>query len=211
MADVVSVLEPNAQLFERALAKGMSDDLPVDIATILDPSVSPAEYLPFLAFHESVDLWYSDWAEARKREMVARSLELAKLKGTLPGLIEYLKFVDAEIIDRIASPQRFVLGRSALNRNPLTFEPFTARYLVKVELKRPKSAFILGRSAIGRGSLAPVDRTPIKRAENAGRVSKNEATQYTFNFAWRRRHKFGDGIPLDGSHKVGQFVDRETL
>ncbi|WP_319533423.1 phage tail protein I [uncultured Cohaesibacter sp.] len=123
-------LRSNAMPIEKAMAAGMSDDLPVDYATIMDPYQTPAKWLPSLAAHYSVDLWFSDWPEERKREMIAQCAglstiypgeQLAELKGTLEGLKRFLWFVDAEIVDRIAYPCRFVLGRSSPSFTPLQF------------------------------------------------------------------------------------------
>lgn len=211
MADVSKLLETGAQSFETAQAKGFSDTLPVPISATLDVNQTPSEFVPFLAAHESVDLWFSDWSQARKRKMVSEALELAGQKGTLPGLRRFLEFVDATIIYRVAHPIRFVAGRSSAPKVPLSHKPFVGHYLIKTALPEPVNPFRLGRSAIGRSALTKVSHEPIRRAHLAGVVSKNPATLYTFNHAYRRRHRFGDAVPLNGSQTIGHFVDREIL
>ena len=111
MTDVVALLPATPTgPFERAMAAGMSDDLPVPYAQILNPYDTPVIWLPWLAAHHAVDLWFDDWPEARKREMIAQCAgvstvypddpPLGELKGTLKGLKRYLEFVDATIVDR---------------------------------------------------------------------------------------------------------------
>ncbi|WP_306180487.1 phage tail protein I [Rhizobium sp. AN73] len=137
-----------SEAFEKALIAGMTDDLPIPYDVIMDPYRTPARFLPWLAAHHSVDLWYDDWSEERKREMIAQcaglstdypASPLAALKGTLVGLKRYLAFVDADIIDRIAHPARFTFGRAVIGRTPIAHQPFTAHYLVHVTLRAPKT------------------------------------------------------------------------
>jgi phage tail P2-like protein len=79
-----SLLPPNATRLERALEAG-GGRLPVietPAASIDDPWTCPAELLPWLAYGLSVDSWDTEWTEVDKREAVARSIELHRLKGT---------------------------------------------------------------------------------------------------------------------------------
>ena len=95
MGDVSLVLSGEAKAFERAGAAGLSDDRPVPYEEIMDPYRSPERFLPLLAAHHSVDLWYDDWPTARRREMIAQcagvstiypASPLGSRKGTLVGL-----------------------------------------------------------------------------------------------------------------------------
>lgn len=158
MTDVRPILSAETGPFERALAAGMSDDLAVRYAEIMNPQRAPAEWLTHLAAHHSVDLWFDDWPEARKREMIAQCAglspdypgsPLSETKGTHAGAIRYLAFVDAEVIHRISYPARFVLGLSSPSFTPLNHPAFKASWLVKVRLAKPRNAMVLGRSAIG--------------------------------------------------------------
>lgn len=211
MTDAADLLDPEAQAFERVLARAMSDDLPVPIADIMNPATTPAEFLPFLAAHESVDLWFDDWPEARKRQMVAEALELAGLKGTHTGVVRYLGYVDAEVIDTVAYPARFVFGRSSPTFTPINHPPFKARYLVKVLLERPFNAFEIGRSALGFAAARTVDLEPIRRAKLAMSIAKAPEAEYLVSFAWRRAATFGDAILFDDAAPFGAFIDRATL
>ncbi|NSZ59567.1 phage tail protein I [Agrobacterium tumefaciens] len=220
MRDVAALLPSNSEPFEYALAGGMSDDLAVPFADLMDPYKTEARLLPYLAAHHSVDLWYDDWSEQRKREMIAqcagRSVlypgsRLAALKGTLVGLKRYLAFVDADIIDRIAHPARFTFGRAVIGRTPIAHQPFTAHYLVHVTLRAPKNHFQIGRSAFGRAALTSVDLEPIRRAQRAMVTAKTPDTLYTVSFAWRRPITLQDAVMIDGSTSPGGYRQRQFL
>lgn len=242
MSDVAGLLprDPTGAL-ERALAAGMSSDLAVPFDELLDPYRTEEEFLPWLAAHHSVDLWFDDWSMARKREMIAQcagvslaypASPLGAVKGTLVGLERYLAFVDAEVVDRIAYPARFVVGRSALGIAPIAHPPFKARYLIKVALARPLNAFVIGRTPLGRWSVPPlgfgdggfaldgvaeggairvIDRTPIERAKLAARIAKFEETQYVVSFSHRRKIRFGDRVTFGENRRFGAFADRQSI
>ncbi|MDH0908812.1 phage tail protein I [Rhizobium pusense] len=209
-----------SEAFEKALIAGMTDDLPVPYDVIMDPYRTPARFLPWLAAHHSVDLWYDDWSEERKREMIAQcaglstdypASPLAALKGTLVGLKRYLAFVDADIIDRIAHPARFTFGRAVIGRTPIAHQPFTAHYLVHVTLRAPKNHFQIGRSAFGRAALTSVDLEPIRRARRAMVTAKTPDTLYTVTFAWRRPITLQDAVMIDGGTSPGGYRQRQYL
>jgi P2-related tail formation protein len=209
-----------SEAFEKALIAGMTDDLPIPYDIIMDPYRTPARFLPWLAAHHSVDLWYDDWSEERKREMIAQcagvstdypASPLAALKGTLVGLKRYLAFVDADIIDRIAHPARFTFGRAVIGRTPIAHQPFTAHYLVHVTLRAPKNHFQIGRSAFGRAALTSVDLEPIRRAKRAMVTAKTPDTLYTVSFAWRRPITLQDAVKIDGGTSPDSYRQRQHL
>lgn len=220
MSDVAPLLPSNSGAFERALAAGMSDDLPVPYAQIMDPYETPVRFLPWLAFHHSVDLWYEDWPEARKREIIAQYAgrstvrpgdRLPEYKGTHEGVIRFLGFVDAEVIDFVSYPARFVMGLSSPSFTPIGHPPFKARWLVKVLLDKPANAFVLGLSALGKAALRSVDLTPVKRAKEAMRAAKAPETEYLITTAWRRPIIVGDDISFGDELPIGGFIDRTHL
>ncbi|MGF9694700.1 phage tail protein I [Rhizobium sp. 0TCS1.26] len=219
---VVGQLLPNdsAGIFEQALAAGMSDSLPVPYEQLLDPYETEARFLPWLAAHYSVDLWFDDWSDDRKREMIAqaagRSIQfpaspIGELKGMRAGAQRYLDFVDAEIVDVVSHPARFAFGRAILGRTPIHHLPFTAHYLVRVTLEAPAGRFQIGRANFGRAALRSVDLEPLRRAKRALAIAKVPETHYSVTFAWRRPLTIQDGILIDGSHVVGGWMDRTSL
>ena len=211
MSDVVEILPGNTPPFTRALAAGMSDDLPVPYRDETDPDTCSPAMLPFLAARESVDLWFEDWPLERKRRMVREARELAALKGTRKGLKRFLEFVDAEIVDVVAHPSRFVLGRSAIGLDPVGHQPFVAHYLIKVTLVRPVAVFEFGKAVLGSSPLTVVDLEPIRRAKIACVAAKAPETAYSVTFAWRRRATFRDILPDEETQHFSGFIDRARM
>ncbi len=208
---VQDLLPGNSTAWERAVGEAMSDRLPVPYREIMDPLQTPAAWLPFLAAHRSVDLWYSDWSLERKRQMVANAVRLARLKGTRQGTIEFLAYVDAELLDVISYPTRFVLGRAVLGRTPIGHKPFVARHLVRVRTYTAPGSLVLGRSVLGRNTLRTSDRTPLNRAMNAMTIAKSPDTQYRVDFAHKRPIQFSDEITFESGPSFSGYVDRALL
>jgi len=204
-------LLPFEDPLEASIAEAVSDTLPVPVDRALDPLTTPARFLPFLAQHKGVRLWYSDWADDRKRQMIAQSSDLAAKVGTRAGVLGFLPFVDAELLDAIAYPARFVMGRSVIGRAPIGHPPFVARYLVKIETKTPPRAFVLGRSVIGRHRLKTPSPEPFRRGMAALRAAKAPDTEYRVDFAHMRPLKLSDGPLLSDNLRLGAFVARTTL
>lgn len=205
---VAALLPSNATAFERALSAALQDVLPVPLRDMVSAADTASAFVPFLAAHESVDLWFEDWSEARKRAMVDEALALAGLKGTRPGLRRYLAYVDAALISAVAHPRRFVAGASAVGVQPLQFPAFTARYLIKVGLTRHGRSCVASRGALGKHALVPVNLEPIRRAKIAATVSKGPGTQYTATFAHRRRPTFDE---MEFGMGFDEFIDRTSL
>lgn len=219
MLEAVALLSVGVGPFERAVAAGMSDGLPVPYAQLLDPYQCPAAMLPWLAAQYSVDLWFDDWPEARKREVIAQHAgvsvlydgELAALKTTRAAAARYLELVDATIIHKRSHPARFPVGRIVLGKSPINHPPFVARFLVKTTLVQPRGSFCVGRSALGKAALRPRDRRPLERAEKALVVSKAPHTQYSVSFAHRRPITLDDGYDIDAGYVLGSYMDRTSL
>lgn len=205
---IEQLLPDIADPYELALTAGASDTLPVPLRDMVDPARAPVAWLPFLGVHESVRLWFDDWSEERKRQMIAAWPQLANLIGMRVGLRQMLAYVDAELVSVVAHPRRFVAGRSAAGIQPIQFPDFTARYLIRVGLRRHHGGLVASRGAAGQRSAVPVNREPIRRARAAAVASKASGTQYTATFAHRRRPTFDEmafGLPFDA------FIDRVSL
>lgn len=80
----MTLLPPNATRLERALeaATARIGAITAPIDTLLDPNTIPAEWLPWLGWGLSLDSWDADWTEAVKRQAVAESIALHRIKGT---------------------------------------------------------------------------------------------------------------------------------
>jgi phage tail-like protein len=208
---VPDLIPPNSGTFERAIAEGMNDVLPVPLCEILDPATTPERFLPFLAAHRSVDLWFSDWTVERKRQMIAEAIQLARIKGTRAATLAFLAYVDAQLVDIIAHPKRFVIGRSTIERDPIGHKPFSARHLIKIETTTPPRAFVMGRAVIGRARFKTPSREPFERALSALRVSKAPETEYRVDFAHKRQWRLEDNIPLGDGVLLGAYLNRTRL
>ncbi|WP_261970378.1 phage tail protein I [Prosthecodimorpha staleyi] len=107
------LLPPSAMAVERALSLVSAearDAIPWDdLAACFDPARCAERLLPWLATVYSVDLWIETWPTTRKREVIARAIELHRLKGTLAGIEAYLGLVDARIVAVRTPPDLFFL------------------------------------------------------------------------------------------------------
>ncbi len=211
MSTAADLLPDNARPFEQALAQAMTDTLPVPVAETLNPTTAPVRFLPWLAVHDGVRLWYSDWSEARRRQVIAEAPRAAWLVGTRPGAVTYLAYVDGQLVDAVAYPARFVLGRARIGRTPIGHPPWLARYLVRVRTVRPSHALVAGRTVLGRARLKTPSREPRRRCLAALVAAKSPETEYRVDFGHARELLLADGPALDGSLHLGAYVARRKL
>lgn len=106
--DYPHLLPPNSVSLERAIAGPMGRldhavDVPID--TLLDAWNCPAAYLPWLAWHLSLDLWDWEWDEFKRRSVIDKAIILARSKGTAGGFKKHCEIVDTEVIQLITPPQ----------------------------------------------------------------------------------------------------------
>ena len=92
----MSLLPPNATRLERALedATARIGAITAPIDTLLDPYLIAAEWLPWLGWGLSLDSWDADWTEAVKRQAVAESIALHRIKGTRASIEIVLRRFD---------------------------------------------------------------------------------------------------------------------
>lgn len=83
------LLPPNATEEEKAIASALSrlSDVPVPIRELWNPDSCPADLLPWLAWALSVDVWDTEWSEAKKRQVIKAAIAVHRHKGT-PGAVE---------------------------------------------------------------------------------------------------------------------------
>ena len=80
MSNPAELLPDNAGLFERTVSQTLEDsEIVAPLVQALRPETAPDTVLPFIAAHESVDLWFSDWSLARKRQVIANAMKDAAL------------------------------------------------------------------------------------------------------------------------------------
>lgn len=105
-----SLLPPNATVLERALEAGArAGGVTTPVDQVDDPQTCPTELLPWLAWGLSVDSWDANWSEADKRDAIANSLALHRIKGTRLSVETVLARFDrlAELVEwHEAEPRR---------------------------------------------------------------------------------------------------------
>jgi phage tail P2-like protein len=94
-----SLLPPNAQPLERAVATAAArvSAVPIPLQALWNPWTCPIELLPWLAWGLSIDAWDTAWPEARKRQEVARAIELQRRKGTRGAVEAVLAAADEQL------------------------------------------------------------------------------------------------------------------
>jgi len=99
MFETSSILPHNSTPFEKRLEQAANfPHLPIaELADLINPWEIDSRYLAFLAYRFSIEIWRDDWTEEKKRSVIARALELQRIKGTQRGLREYVKLVDASV------------------------------------------------------------------------------------------------------------------
>jgi phage tail P2-like protein len=95
-----SLLPPNSTALERglSLATERASTLPVRIRDAWSPQNCPAGMLPWLAWALSVDEWDAAWSEQQKRDTIAASIQVHRVKGTLGALRRALSALGHEVI-----------------------------------------------------------------------------------------------------------------
>lgn len=103
------ILPSNATKYERTLANQLNRLLALDterLHHLWDPYKCHIDDLPFLAWAFSVDVWDSDWDEEKKRNIVANSIAMHKLKTTQAGIDTYLTSVGSILRKVVAPPAK---------------------------------------------------------------------------------------------------------
>jgi phage tail P2-like protein len=93
---MTDLLPPASTPLERAFAMAAAriGDIPVDVATLINPATCDITDLPWLAWTLSVDRWDADWGDDQKREAVAGAIAAQRIKGTRLAVEEALQALD---------------------------------------------------------------------------------------------------------------------
>lgn len=94
-----SLLPVNATNLEKDVEGVVSriDDIPVPIKDLWNPESCPAQLLPWLAWAVSVDVWESSWPENIKRKVIANSLAIHRIKGTVKSVEQALDALGVKV------------------------------------------------------------------------------------------------------------------
>lgn len=121
---MTTLLPPNATASELALegATARLSGVPVPITSLWDPETCPVDHLPWLAWAFSVDNWSPDWPETVKRQVIAASFDVHRVKGAIGALERALEALDlgyVEVIEwfnKSGAPGTFSVDVTLLNR-----------------------------------------------------------------------------------------------
>lgn len=91
-----SMLPPAATPLMRAIEAVIADRyaaLPTPHEDMQNPWACPAQFLPWLAWSRRVPFWNDTWSEDRKRQAIASSFDLNRLRGFVPGVLLGLEII----------------------------------------------------------------------------------------------------------------------
>lgn len=211
MTTVADLLPSSSSPVERALAAAMTDDLPVEIVAAVDPATAPVALLPWLAVHDGVRLWYSDWPEALKRRVIAESLVANFEVGTRAGAIRFLAYVGADLIDVSAYPVDAFLDEGFCDLMVVDVPAFYAAYLVEPHATARAGDLHLDRDLLDEGFLSGDRDEVIERVFTALRVAKAPETEVVVDFATRRPPRAGDALLAGTAPLSGAYLPRHHL
>lgn len=82
------LLPPSATQLERRFATvgAAISDIPVPLATLMNPDTIRLDLLPWLAWHLGIDAWENTWPEAQRRDVVRNAIQFARQKGTIAAV-----------------------------------------------------------------------------------------------------------------------------
>jgi phage tail P2-like protein len=87
--------------------------VPAPLRDLWNPQTCPANLLPWLGWALSMDTWNSAWTEQQKRDAIAASVAVHRIKGTVGALEKALGVLEyaVSVEDQIAGlPYRFRLN-----------------------------------------------------------------------------------------------------
>lgn len=84
MTDAATLLPSNASALERAAARADAhiSDTPVPVRAVWSSKACPPDLLPWLAYAWRVEEWDDTWPLETKREVIAKTLPLKRVKAT---------------------------------------------------------------------------------------------------------------------------------
>lgn len=87
-----SLLPINATKPEKDIEASIEriSDIPVPIKDLWNPQTCPEKLLPWLAWALSVDVWDSSWTTEIKRNVIAQSVSIHRIKGTVEAVEQAL-------------------------------------------------------------------------------------------------------------------------
>jgi phage tail-like protein len=91
-----SNVSPLRKTVEEAMVRAF--EVQFDLRSIDDPEITPADFVPFIAWGVSTDLWDRNWPLERKRAVAKAWFRLHSKKGTLTGIREAVRYFDSLVV-----------------------------------------------------------------------------------------------------------------
>ena len=189
----VTRLPSNATLPQRLLAAteaARADLIDPAIDELWDPLTCPAEFLPWLAWALSVDVWNEGWPEETRRKVIAASPMVHRLKGTKAAVVRALEALNLRpvitewweqapngrrgtfLIDVLVNVQIFDDEPDLLNGR------IQADAIAVVRASRPKSRYFDFRLGVGyEGSLQVASALTGLTAERVAALAEPECDE----------------------------------
>lgn len=131
------LLPHNATAQERAISEAVArlGAVPTPIRDVWNADTCPPALLAWLAWAFSVDQWDASWTVAQQREVIRRSVEVHRYKGTIGAVRDALAalLIDAQV-------------QEWFNQTPAA-DPYTFRLLLEVDqagIDQATAAALLG-------------------------------------------------------------------
>jgi phage tail P2-like protein len=203
-ADLTLLPSNSTQLeYDLELAMQRLRELPVDFQKLWSPNDCPKEFLPWLAWAMSVDIWRTWWPEQTQRDIIKESIQIHWKKGTpwaVKRLLELAGTPDVEIvewwqIEPRGEPYTFCVY---INSNP-SFNPYTLdleqyRTIRRlIETTKPVRADYCLRVQSSIGNIEP------KPLAMAGATRFTNVSLRTLQTGWKI--PFNDSINLAGTQR----------
>ncbi|MGE5509932.1 MAG: phage tail protein I [Bacteroidota bacterium] len=150
------LLPPNATEMEQAMSATSRRllDIPRPLRELWRPETCPVEQLPWLAWALSVDVWNPEWSEARKRAVIAASVDVHRHKGTRYAIRKALEALDVgctiqEWFEYGGEPYRFRISFNVPAGQALSAADVDAVYRTAIANKNVRS--FLEQTSVKRG------------------------------------------------------------
>jgi len=139
MSDLLPI---NATKQERALSLTAvrAGAVPVPVGDLWDPFTCPAGVLPWLAWSLAVDPWDSTWLEDQKRQAIAESIAVHRVKGTIGALKRALQAIGYECVvnDQTGTAYTFRVGIDVTSGAAIN-EAYTQAAAIALKVKNARS------------------------------------------------------------------------
>ena len=212
-----SLLPPNATGLERGLEAGLAPLSTVErpIEQLWDPATCAVDLLPWLAWGLSVDSWDADWSETVKRDAVARSIALHRVKGTPASVQAVLARFDdlLEVVEwHQASPRRAphtfevvlpIVGSDGKAQGKRTSAAFADQVIREISRTKPlREHFVLVQKIAAEGLVGIQGAARV-----AGVVRQEHLLALNTSQPWDAFLQTEDGEPLENSD--GAFLEHQ--